>query len=163
MALRSRRDPLWIESTLLVRSRSSGELLVRLPADSVAYDIRLNGRRIRPNANTDGRLLVYLAENDRLHEVGMRWRWNPVGTFDAQGDREIKFPHLVDFDGPAVWTVLVPPGSSVSSERIANTCPALAGYRGKGFGETVGIPQRAAASIRRRRTHSFLAIWRIQL
>jgi hypothetical protein len=116
------RESIWIESSLLVRARSSGDLAVALPADAIAYDTRINGRSLRPTLDANGRILVHLPQHDRLHEVMIRWRWDSVAASARAWPRRVEFPRLMESDCPATWTVYVPPRYKLNATNAAETC-----------------------------------------
>lgn len=106
---------IWFDSTFRIRSRSSGELEFRMPDKSYAYEIRKNGRIVRPSRRDDGAMIVYLSEDDRLSELAMRWRWDPPQLLLDRLPQKIDFPRLIETETPAIWSVYLPPELRLAS------------------------------------------------
>jgi hypothetical protein len=119
-------DTIWLESTLLVRSRTSGDLVLRLPQDTTPYDIRMNGRPIRPSTDADGRLSIFLSEDDRMYEVVLLSRRKEQRATGRDPKREIVFSRLVDSNCPVVWSVCLSAESRLESASLPKTCLSAA-------------------------------------
>jgi hypothetical protein len=119
-------DATWVESTLLVRSRTSGDLVLQLPADAMAHEVRVNGRVVSATREAGGRLSIYLSENDRPYEVVVLWRWMGTEQWIGNAQARLQLPRLTQSDGVAVWTVSLPPGSRLVSSTSLETCSSAA-------------------------------------
>jgi hypothetical protein len=96
------------QATYWLYQEAGTDLHVTLPAKATVVAVDLDGRDVKPLRSTPGHVWLSLPRPG-AHRLGLRWAFDP--TLESLDRPKLEPPKLEGVgEGPAVWTVAIPPG-----------------------------------------------------